>query len=200
MQNFNRFPIEPKAGEKLATSVTGVLLLLVALFLGLNLPDIDHQLSFLVHRSLITHGFLVPLAVFLIASREEAATPRFFSMGFSLASVTHLCFDLFPRAWVGFALIHIPFWGRTGVLFSWLWIGLSIIVCLYLSLVLIKTLLEMLLALGSLGVAFSFYASTQAVLWPALVALLVGLGLTLALPAHSRDVLRKLLVRWRGRE
>jgi hypothetical protein len=25
-----------------------------------------------------------------------------------LAAVTHLCFNLFPRAWIGFALIHIP--------------------------------------------------------------------------------------------
>ena len=170
----------------MVTPVAGVILLLLALLLGLNLPDIDHRFSFRVHRSIITHGFLMPLGVFLIIAKEKATTTRFFSMGFNLAVITHLCFDLFPRAWLGFALIHIPGWGRTSALFSWLWISLSIIICFYLTLVLISDLLDMVLVLGSLGVAFSFYASTQAVLWPALMALLVGLGLTLVLPANSR--------------
>jgi hypothetical protein len=96
-----------------------IFLLLLALLLGLNLPDLDHQLPFLVHRSILTHGCLAPLGLFLIAYRDKSNPLRFFSMGFSLAAVIHLCFDLFPRAWAGFALIHIPFWGRTDWLFSW---------------------------------------------------------------------------------
>jgi len=181
----------------MGTSFAGIILLLLALFLGLNLPDLDHQVAFLVHRSIVTHGFLVPLGVFVVVYREKTASPRFFSMGFNLASVTHLCFDLFPRAWVGFALIHIPGWGRTSLMFSWVWISLSIIVCFYLTFVLISGLMDMVLVLGSLGVAFSFYASSQAELCPALVTLLAGMGLTLALPASNREILRRLVVKWK---
>jgi hypothetical protein len=176
-------------------SIAGIILLLLALLLGLNLPDLDHQVQFLVHRSIITHGFLVPLGVFLIVYKEKMASPRFLSMGFSLAAVTHLCFDLFPRAWIGFALIHIPFWGRGSPIFSWAWISLSIIICLYLTFVLIQTLLDILVVLGSLGLAFSFYASSQAIFWPALITLLVTVGITLALPANSREILRKVITR-----
>jgi hypothetical protein len=172
-----------------------IILLLLALFLGLNLPDLDQQVSFLVHRSIITHGFLIPLAVFLVIYGEKTTSPRFFSMGFSLAAVTHLCFDLFPRAWVGFALIHIPLWGRSSAVFSWVWMGLSIIICLYLTFVLIQTLVDILLALGSLGLAFSFYDSTQAIFWPALITLLAMVVITLALPAQSREILRIIIVR-----
>jgi hypothetical protein len=182
----------------MAVPISGVILLLLALFLGLNLPDIDLLVPFLIHRSIITHGFILPLVVFLIISKENSATVRFFSMGFSLASIIHLCFDLFPRAWMGFALIYVPGWGRTSVLFSWLWISLSIIICFYLTFGLISSLLDMVLALGSLGLAFSYYASTQPTFWPALMALLIGLGLTLALPTNSREILHRLILKWRG--
>lgn len=176
-------------------ALTGVVLLLLALLLGLNLPDLDHQTQFLVHRSLITHGFLVPLGVFLLIYKDKTASPRFLSMGFSLASAIHLCFDLFPRAWVGFALIHIPFWGRSSPLFSWVWLSVSLILCLYLTFVLIKTLLDIAMTAGSLGLAFSFYASTQPIFWPALLTLLLAVGVTLVLPANSREILLNLVAR-----
>lgn len=176
-------------------ALTGVILLLLALLLGLNLPDLDHQTQFLVHRSILTHGFLVPLGVFLLVYKDKTASPRFLSMGFSLAAVTHLCFDLFPRAWIGFALIHIPFWGRSTPLFSWVWLSMSIIICLYLTFVLIKTLLDIVIAVGSLGLAFTFYASTQPIFWPALITLLLGVGVTLVLPTNSREILLNLVSR-----
>lgn len=176
-------------------SLTGIILLLLALLLGLNLPDLDHQIQFLVHRSMITHGFLIPLGVFLLVYKDKTASPRFLSMGFSLAAVTHLCFDLFPRAWVGFALIHVPFWGRSTPIFSWIWLSVSIVICLYLTFVLIKTLLDIVMALGSLGLAFSFYASTQPVFWPAFTTLLLAVGLTLVLPASCREILLSVVSR-----
>jgi hypothetical protein len=175
--------------------LAGVILLLLALLLGLRLPDLDQQLQFLVHRSILTHGFLLPLGVFLLVYRDKTASPRFLSMGFSLAAVTHLCFDLFPRAWIGFALIHIPFWGRSSPLFSWLWLGASIIICLYLAFVLLKTLWDIVMAVASLGLGFAFYAAGQPVFWPALLTLLLAVGLTLLLPASSREILLKLVGR-----
>lgn len=175
--------------------LTGIILLLLALLLGLNLPDLDHQIQFLVHRSIITHGFLIPLGVFMLVYKDKTSSPRFLSMGFSLATVTHLCFDLFPRAWAGFALIHIPFWGRSTPIFSWIWLGASIIICLYLTFVLMKTLLDIVMAIGSLGLAFAFYASTQPIFWPALITLLLAVGLTLILPANSREILLNIVSR-----
>lgn len=174
--------------------VANIALLLLALLLGLNLPDFDQQLSFLTHRSIITHGFLIPLGIFLAVQKEESASSRFLAIGFSLATAVHLCFDLFPRAWTGFALIHIPFWGRSGALFSWLWISVSIIICLYLVFILIKTLADTLLTLGSLLLGFIFYASTQSGFLAALFALLVAIGITLLLPANGRDFLRRVLI------
>lgn len=174
----------------MTASISSLILLFLALLLGLNLPDLDHQVSFLVHRSIVTHGFIVPLLVFFTVYHEKVVSSRFFSIGFSLASVIHLCFDLFPKAWIGFALIHIPLWGRTGALFSWLWMGLSIIICLYFALVLIKSLIDLIVALGSLGLAFSFYAASQTLFLPALIALLVATGIVLALPGNCREIIR----------
>jgi hypothetical protein len=55
----------------MSVPVAGVILLLLALLLGLNLPDLDQQLQFLVHRSILTHGFLLPLGVFLLVYRDK---------------------------------------------------------------------------------------------------------------------------------
>jgi hypothetical protein len=173
----------------------GFCFLILALFLGLNLPDLDQQVRFLVHRSLLTHGFLIPLIIFALAYRDKNTGARFFTMGFCLASVTHLCFDLFPKAWTGFALIHIPFWGRTSAGFSQIWIGLSIILCLYLAFSLIETLLDLLATLLSLTLAFAFYAASQPTFWLALITLMIAGGIALVLPETSRSLLRGMIVR-----
>ncbi len=175
-------------------SISGIVLLLVALLIGLELPDWDHRLPFLIHRSLITHGFLLPLALFVLVQRKTAPL-RLFSMGFNVATAIHLCFDLFPRAWVGFALIHIPFWGRSNTLFSWVWISLSIVISLYLTFVLIQTFIDLCLIIGSLGLFFFFYAASQPAFGLALTALVAAIGITLLFPGNSQDILRTLGVR-----
>ncbi|OQY33400.1 MAG: hypothetical protein B6243_06530 [Anaerolineaceae bacterium 4572_5.2] len=173
--------------------IAGVVLLFLGILLGLELPDIDHQIPFLVHRSIVTHGFLIPLGVFLAIYKYRATPLRFFSMGFNLATVTHLGFDLFPQAWVGFSLIYIPVWGRTHKIFSWVWISLSIIICFYLTFVLMRNLWDMALASGSLGVTFGFYASTERTFWPVVIFLLLGMVLTLSLPSNGQAILHKTL-------
>lgn len=104
----------------------------------------------------------------------------------------HLCFDLFPVSWTGFALIAIPFYGRTTALLSWLWIAGNSIVCLYL-------LLRWVGALGDLGVVFasvivSFVLTVishhEAVLLP-LPALVTAATLASALASRSNSVLRR---------
>jgi hypothetical protein len=173
--------------------IIGMLLLPIGIAVGLSLPDIDHELGFLVHRSLVTHGCLFPFLAFWVAYKRENPMTRLFSMGFSVSSAAHLSFDLFPRAWTGFALIHIPLYGRISPLFSWLWIAGSIAICLYLALSLTRNLLDVVASSGSLAVSFGFCLTTGNTFWLPLVALVLATAIALMLPADPNAMLKKLL-------
>jgi hypothetical protein len=142
--------------------IFGAAWILLGLVVGLHFPDIDNRLSWLIpsrlllHRSILTHGLLTSLLLFWLIRRREGATPplRLFAIGLSLAFAVHLCFDFFPRGWIGFALIHIPVYGRTTALFSQVWIILSIVICLYVALRLVRNVVESMLSLGSLITSF----------------------------------------------
>jgi len=149
------------------------------------LADIDLKVNFLVHRSIVTHGFLLISFLYCFARNKENPLLRLFTAGVSLASAVHLCFDLFPKAWIGFALIHIPGYGRTSPVFSWLWIAVSIVVCLYLALVLTRNTFEVVVTTSSLPITFGFYATTESVFWPALVVLTVATAVAVMLPLGS---------------
>ena len=135
--------------------------LLLGLAVGLHLPDIDNRLLplvpswLLLHRSILTHGVLASLLLFRLVRRREGAAPslRLFAVGVSLAVAVHLCFDFFPRGWTGFALIHVPVYGRTTAVFSQTWLLLSILACLYLGFLLVRNVLELLLGVGCLAVS-----------------------------------------------
>lgn len=173
--------------------IIGLLLLSIGIAIGLNLPDLDYRVSFLAHRSIVTHSFFFPLLLFWLIPKKEKSTIYWLSIGFSLSFVTHLCFDLFPKAWTGFALISIPLYGRSSPLFSWLWIAGSIVFCLYLTLLLVKNLGDVLIIIGSGVVSFGFGAMTENTFWPALLALTVATLIALMLPSSFAEVLRKLI-------
>ena len=157
--------------------------LLVGLAVGEQFPDIDQGINFLVHRSFITHGPILPLFLFLPASRLKPVPIRLFVMGFSLGVAVHLCFDLFPKAWQGYALIHVPVVGWTYPLVSWFWIALSIIWCLYLAMRLAKGGLQgAALVFGMLG-TFGYASINEEALWGPLLAMVVAtvIGLTVSL-------------------
>jgi len=151
--------------------------LLVGTLAGFGLPDLDlHTRGLLLHRSIVTHGWLVPLAVWAAArSRPRAEWLRFGALGLCVAVAVHLCFDLFPASWVGFARISIPGRGWSSALFSWVWIAGSVVVCLALALLGAARPREVWLVVGLalLGFAFSGPAPGLAALGP-LLALLVG--------------------------
>lgn len=107
--------------------------------------------------------------------------------------MAHLCFDLFPKAWTGFALISIPLYGRISPLLSWLWIAGSIVLCLYLALLLVKNLWDVAIIVGSAIISFGFCATTESIFWPALMALILAALIALMLPSSSTEVLRKLI-------
>ena len=114
-------------------------------------------------------------------------------MGFSLSIAAHLCFDLFPKAWTGFALISIPLYGRTSPLFSWVWIAGSIVFCLYLAFLLVKNIGDVIVVVSSTIASFGFCATTESVFWLALSALIGATLITLMLPSSSSVILRKLI-------
>jgi hypothetical protein len=118
--------------------------------IGLSLPDLDLRVPVLLHRSILTHSFLASLLLIWLVSKYPHRFLHPFSMGVCGASAVHLCFDLFPARWSGFALIAVPFYGRANALQSWLWIALSIVICLYLAFTLLRTVGDVLLLSGGL--------------------------------------------------
>ena len=145
---------------RLKLFILAVISLLAGLILGEWFADIDQRFDFLTHRSILTHGLIVPLLLYSMVAGLKATPLRLFVLGFSLGLAIHLGFDLFPRAWRGYALIHVPLLGWTYPVFSWLWIAVSMICCFYLSMKLTRNGIEgIALLLGSMGL-FS-YTSTN---------------------------------------
>ena len=153
--------------------------LVAGLALGEWFPDIDQRFQFLTHRSILTHGLIVPLILYSVASGFKATPPRLFVLGFSVGVAIHLGFDLFPKSWHGFALIHSPWLGRTHPIFSWLWIAGSMISCLYFSMRMARTAIQgTALLLGALGL-FSYTSTNETAFWGPLFSLLIGSGIAL---------------------
>ena len=168
----------------------GAALMLIGIVLGLRLPDIDLWLRmppFFEHRSLLTHGFIVPLCLFLSLQRNTKPHNnqilRLFWTGFVLSVLVHLCFDLFPRRWYGYALVHVPLVRWTIPAFSMVWLSVSTLVCLYLICRSLRSIEELSLIVMAGLVAFGMAANQQPGLaLPALFALIIASGLAFILP------------------
>ena len=172
------------------TIMLAVFLTALGMVVGFWLPDLDLKLGLfglLMHRSLLTHGWLVPLLCFWGIRKRALPILQPLAAGLSAAMAVHLCFDFFPQRWTGFALITIPLYGRTSPLFSQIWIALSIVICLYLLLRWIadgQTLGVVGLSVAS-GFAFAAQGSVYARVLP-LIALIVtsSIALWLVLPVN----------------
>jgi|SRR5947209_1492696 len=140
--------------------------LLLGTVIGLHFPDLDTRFQWLIpswallHRSILTHGLIISSLLFWLTRKYIANKPSFrlFVMGLSLAFAVHLCFDFFPRGWVGFALIHIPLYGRATAFSSQAWIILSIVTCLYLAFLMVQNIVEFALSVGCLAMSFCISA------------------------------------------
>ena len=74
---------------------------LVGILMGIFFPDIDQMaLSFLNHRSIVTHGLLVPLLLMMFRS-------AFLGVGMVLGVAVHISADVLSPA-VGFGAIWLP--------------------------------------------------------------------------------------------
>jgi len=183
------------------TTTLGAAWVLLGLALGLHSPDIDNRLGWLLpswvllHRSILTHGLIIPLLLFHVIRRRRGTAPslRLFVISASLAVAVHLCFDFFPLSWRGFALIHIPAYGRTGALFSQLWMILSIGVCLYVAFRLVRNVAEWALSVGGLIISYTVSAVEEggaATLALVLLALCAAVTIILARQVRKAEARR----------
>ena len=165
----------------------GLVALLGGLAIGNWFPDIDQKTGLLLHRSIVTHGPLVPIIVYAIASGTRSIQLRLFAMGLTLGVAIHLSFDLFPNAWSGFALISLPSYGWTAPWFSWTWIAVSTVACTHLAVRLVRSGFDGSLFMLSLIFAFGYIAVGEDALWRPVVALTVATVISLT-PAVRRAI------------
>ena len=115
--------------------------LFVSLLAGLEFPDTDFILIFILdHRSIITHGILIPFFLYRYLTKEgkQDFLNKYFSkiltsnkiknefldytyIGFLIGIAIHLCADLFPKAYIGYAMIKLPFFIPIGGPLSMVW-------------------------------------------------------------------------------
>ena len=165
----------------------GLVALLAGLAVGNGFPDIDQKTGLLLHRSIVTHGPLVPIFVFVAASGTRSIQLRWFALGVTLGVAVHFSFDLFPNGWSGFALISVPSYGWTAPSFSWTWIAISTVACTYLALRLVRSGLDRSLFMLALICTFGYIAVGEDAFWRPIGALTIATIISLT-PAVRRAI------------
>lgn len=149
--------------------------LFIGMLMGAAVPDFDLTLrgsllsGFIQHRSLLTHGLIVPIYLYFHTQRHCTDLWRAFTLGFVAVTAVHLSFDLFPRAWVGFALIYVPFWGRLGAWGSAVWLVAGVLASLIVGWRLTAVRWQRILFIVLIALAFAQQAAVERLwLWPLL--------------------------------
>ena len=164
----------------------GFAALLAGLWFGEWFPDIDQKPNLqLLHRSMVTHGPLVPVVIFAIASGSRSIQLRWFALGVLVGAAIHFSFDLFPGRWSGPALISLPNYGWTASWFSWTWIAGSTLACTWLALRLVRSGFDGSLFVLSFTGMFSYTSVDEEALWRPVVALTIVVLVSLT-PAIRR--------------
>ena len=158
-------------------------------WIGLKFPDIDQSIDLLLHRSIVTHGPLIPLVLYLVAHDARHPSTRLFTMYVCLGFVVHMAFDLFPAGWSGYALISIPLYGWLPGWVSIMWLAGSVLLCAYLAARLVRGLPQAaLLAIGTVGIFMVAAPGERAVVGPLLVvAASLAVGSTLSIFRDTED-------------
>lgn len=146
----------------------GIALFIFGCSVGLSSPDVDQNgwKPLLLHRSILTHSALLPLLLFVLLRPVLFRHPlsvagRLFLIGLSFSLAIHLCFDMYPTRWWGFALIHIPFNGWTTPGFSKNWLLGTVAICLILGCWLIRSMGEFVVSLLGLIVLYGMVAARE---------------------------------------
>jgi hypothetical protein len=157
----------------------GFVALVVGLAAGNWFPDVDQKTGLLLHRSIVTHGPLVPFIVVAVASATRTIPFRWFALGLAVGVAVHLSFDLFPKGWSGFALISVPGYGWSAPWFSGAWIAISTVFCTYLAIRLVKNWFDGCLLIMSLICAFGYVSIGEDAFWRPVVVLTVATAVAL---------------------
>jgi hypothetical protein len=169
-------------------TVIRLLALVAGVYVGFRFPDYDQHTDLLLHRSIITHGLLAPLLLYaVLGSRRIAAPVRLFVAGAALAVAVHLSFDLFPNGWRGFALIHLPKYGKAAPFLSWVWMALIIVVCFFIALKSAQGGMRTAMVFICSTAVFSYSLPTENSLWRPLVAAIVGIGIAVVLASRRTN-------------
>ncbi len=106
--------------------------ILALIFLGFTIggtfADIDLAPPLPVkHRSFWTHGALVPLGLSYLVE-QPGDNIFWFAVGFLPAYAVHLLADMFPKKWIGGALIKtFPLPKTLGAISSFLWLAAGVV-------------------------------------------------------------------------
>ena len=172
--------------------------IIAGLLVGLWIADLDQIFPFLRHRSILTHGLVLVGVAYALLRNTPSAWARPSIAALALGMAVHLSFDLFPRAWYGFALITIPFVGTTGSTFSTLWLALNVLGCICVALWLLRDRTEAVVAFGGMALGFCLAASRPGTALPALLTLLTAAILAAFLPnplVRGQTLLRQVFSR-----
>ena len=181
---MQRIDLTPQTRTEVYLSCIG---LLFGAVIGMKFADIDQRIPdwLLYHRAILTHGLIVPALLGWGVWRTKHQTIRGLTIGFCMTNAVHLSFDLFPRAWWGHALIHIFAWALPPLL-SWLWIAISIVLCVYLARLFVRTFWDVLVS--GLGILMGFGVSAhEGLLLPLLAFMIAGI-LAFLLPLKRGEV------------
>ena len=175
-------PTFPNASLMVASLAAGA-------WIGLKFPDIDQSTGLLLHRSIVTHGPIAPLALYLVAQNARHLSVRLFTMYLCLGFVVHMAFDLFPAGWSGYALISIPLYGWLPGWVSIMWLTGSVFLCAYLAARLVRGLLQAaLLAVGTVGLFIVAAPGERALIGPLLVvAASLGVGSAVSISKGTQE-------------
>lgn len=110
-------------------------LFIISIITGIEFPDIDFVIPFLSHRSFLTHSIIVPVILyyFLYKYKNSNQFLNYIFCGFLVGVSIHLSADLFPKAWIGYATIKVPFLLSVGPIFSPIWMLINIMIGLFLA-------------------------------------------------------------------
>ena len=150
-------------------------LVILGLFIGESFPDLDQRTDLLLHRSIITHGIFIPIAVFWIGYKNKSLYFRRLTLGIMIGLVVHFSFDLFPRGWSGYALISLPVIGWTDPWFSWFWIAISAVPCSYMGSRIVQGRTEAIMFVLCPMPSFPFVSLDEHSFWLPFLTLLVSI-------------------------
>ena len=127
-------------------------------YIGLKFPDIDlKMMKFgIKHRNILTHSFFLPFILFILNIQKilgiyymlEFYITGIIIRAFSIGIILHILYDLFPKKFIGTALIQIPFLEKSfGKKMTIFWFILSSIILMIISLYFRITKLEIIIIL-----------------------------------------------------